>query len=173
MLFFRHLDFQPEQHLFFCLWLLCPFQCHSLQSNSKTENMLQCDAFPRRSHCSIGLRFHKSEIISCSKLFEKVDNAIYRVNHYPVDSAVCSVITYPLDSDLSGGQCYPAFEQLEPGVVQVKILHLTLGEIQSSTLSQFIRFTDWTDFHEKFFVKFHHDIPGIITNKSVSGNLDI
>ena len=34
---------------------------------------------------------------------QKVDNAIHRINHYPVDSVVCFVNTYPLDSDLSGG----------------------------------------------------------------------
>ena len=33
----------------------------------------------------------------------KVDNAIYRINHYPVDSAICFGNVYPLDSDLSGG----------------------------------------------------------------------
>ena len=33
----------------------------------------------------------------------KVDNAIHRINHYPVDSVVCFVNTYPRDSDLSGG----------------------------------------------------------------------
>ena len=33
---------------------------------------------------------------------QKVDNAIHRINHYPVDSVVCFVNTYPLDSDLSG-----------------------------------------------------------------------
>ena len=33
----------------------------------------------------------------------KVDNAIHRINHYPVDSVVFFVNTYPLDSDLSGG----------------------------------------------------------------------
>ena len=33
----------------------------------------------------------------------KVDNAIRRINHYPVDSVVCFVNTYPLDSDLSSG----------------------------------------------------------------------
>ena len=36
-------------------------------------------------------------------IVQKVDNAIHRINHYPVDSVVCLVITYPLDSDLSGG----------------------------------------------------------------------
>ena len=34
---------------------------------------------------------------------QKVDNAIHRINHYPVDSVVCFVNTYPLDTDLSGG----------------------------------------------------------------------
>ena len=33
----------------------------------------------------------------------KVDNAIHRINRYPVDSVVCFVNTYPLDTDLSGG----------------------------------------------------------------------
>ena len=28
----------------------------------------------------------------------KEDNAIHRINHYPVDSVVCFVNTYPLDS---------------------------------------------------------------------------
>ena len=44
----------------------------------------------------------------------KVDNAIHRINHYPVDSVVCFVYTYPLDNDLSVGLRYPAFEQLGP-----------------------------------------------------------
>ena len=47
---------------------------------------------------------------------QKVDNAIRRINHYPVDSVVCFVNTYPLDSDLSGGLRYPAFEQPGPVV---------------------------------------------------------
>ena len=34
---------------------------------------------------------------------QRVDNAIHRINHYPVDSIVCFTNTYPLDSDLSGG----------------------------------------------------------------------
>ena len=29
----------------------------------------------------------------------KVDNAIHRINHYPVDCVVCFVNTYPLVSD--------------------------------------------------------------------------
>ena len=34
---------------------------------------------------------------------QRVDNAIHRINRYPVDSVVCFANTYPLDSDLSGG----------------------------------------------------------------------
>ena len=34
---------------------------------------------------------------------QRLDNAIHRINYYPVDSVVCSVNTYPLDSNLSGG----------------------------------------------------------------------
>ncbi len=33
---------------------------------------------------------------------QKMDNAIHRINHYPVNSAVCFVNTYPLNSNLSG-----------------------------------------------------------------------
>ena len=38
-----------------------------------------------------------------ARVVRKVDNAIHRINHYPVDSGVCFVNTYPLNSDLSGG----------------------------------------------------------------------
>ena len=41
--------------------------------------------------------------ISPAPVVQKVDNAIHRINHYPVDSVVCFVKIYPLDSDLSGG----------------------------------------------------------------------
>ena len=42
---------------------------------------------------------------SCSpgSVVQKVDNAMHRINHYPVDSVVCFVNTYPLYSDLSSG----------------------------------------------------------------------
>jgi len=36
---------------------------------------------------------------SCSRL----DNAIHRINHYPVDTCKQNKPRYPLDSDLSGG----------------------------------------------------------------------
>ena len=34
---------------------------------------------------------------------QRMDNAMHRINHYPLDSLVCFANTYPLDSDLSGG----------------------------------------------------------------------
>ena len=34
-------------------------------------------------------------------MFQKVDNVIHRINHYPADNVVCFVKTYPLNSDLS------------------------------------------------------------------------
>ena len=34
---------------------------------------------------------------------QTVDNAIHRINHYPLDIAIDFAITYPADSDLSGG----------------------------------------------------------------------
>ena len=36
-------------------------------------------------------------------LIRMVDNAIHRINSYPLDSAVCFGNTYPMDSDISGG----------------------------------------------------------------------
>ena len=42
-------------------------------------------------------------LIVQAAVVQRLDNAIHRINHYPVDSVVCSVNTYPLDSDLSAG----------------------------------------------------------------------
>ena len=42
-------------------------------------------------------------VIYLAPVVQRLDNAIHRINHYPVDSVVCFVNTYPLDSDLSGG----------------------------------------------------------------------
>ena len=41
---------------------------------------------------------------------QTVDNAIHRINHYPLDSAIGFAMTYPQVSDLSGGSRYPSFE---------------------------------------------------------------
>ena len=42
---------------------------------------------------------------------QKVDNAIRRVNLYPLDNAVGLPDTYQLDTDLPSGQRYPNFNQ--------------------------------------------------------------
>ena len=48
--------------------------------------------------------FHETvRDVFLARAVQKVDNAIYRINHYPVDSVLCFVNTSPLDSDLSGG----------------------------------------------------------------------
>ena len=38
-----------------------------------------------------------------AQLFKKVDNAIYRINHYPADNVIGFPNTCSLDCDLSGG----------------------------------------------------------------------
>ena len=55
-----------------------------------------------------------------AQVVQTLDNAIHRINHYPVDSIIDFCNTYPLDSDLFGGKRYPTFEQPGPG------LHLDL-----------------------------------------------
>ena len=55
-------------------------------------------------------------ILDLAPVVQKVDNAIQRINLYPVDSAIGLPNTYLLDSDISGGQGYPTFEQLGPGL---------------------------------------------------------
>ena len=70
-------------------------------------------------------------------VFQRLDNAIHRINHCPADSVVCFVNTYPLDSDLSGGQCYPPFEQPGPELHQNQIL-LNLGIDTLTTASSFL-----------------------------------
>ena len=42
-------------------------------------------------------------LLNQAQIVRKLDNAIHRINNYPVDRVVCFVNTYPLDSDLSGG----------------------------------------------------------------------
>ena len=54
-------------------------------------------------------------MIYLAEVVQKVDNAIDRINLYPLYSAIGFPNTCPLDSDLSGGHCYPSFEQPGPG----------------------------------------------------------
>ena len=44
-----------------------------------------------------------------ARVFQKVDNAIHRINHYPVDSVVCFGNIYPLDSLI-----YPLDSVMQP-----------------------------------------------------------
>ena len=43
------------------------------------------------------------KLLKLAPVVQKVDNAIHRINHYPLDIAIAFAITYPVDSDLSGG----------------------------------------------------------------------
>ena len=45
---------------------------------------------------------YQSIINHLARVVQKLDNAIHRINRYPVDSVVRFVNTYPLDSYLSG-----------------------------------------------------------------------
>ena len=65
------------------------------------------------------LIFEPLQITHQAPVVRKVDNAIRRINHYPVDSVVCFVNTYPLDSDLSSGERYPDFEQPGPDLYEI------------------------------------------------------
>ena len=58
----------------------------------------------------------RHEDVELAPVVHKVDNAINRINLYPLDSAIgFSNIYHALDSDLSGGKRYPSFEQPGPG----------------------------------------------------------
>ena len=61
--------------------------------------------------------------ISLAPVVQKMDNAIHRINHYPLDSAIGFPNTSLVDSDLSGRYCYPTFEQLRPGVCRGLVKH--------------------------------------------------
>ena len=61
------------------------------------------------------VRRHQAPVV------QKVDNAIHRINHYPLDSALGFAMTYP------------SFEQLGPGVLvlspEVLLLNLVLTSV--------------------------------------------
>ena len=52
--------------------------------------------------------------IQLAPVVQRLDNAIHRINRYPMDKCWQSKPHYPLDSDLSIGQRYPHFEQPGP-----------------------------------------------------------
>ena len=66
------------------------------QSDNKCANMFL-------KHFPLYLRDLVIHMGDQAPVVQRVDNAIHRINHYPVDSVVCFANTYPLDSDLSGG----------------------------------------------------------------------
>ena len=53
-------------------------------------------------HTTVIIFLQLFKYISQAPIVQKVDNAIHRINHYPLDGAIGFGITYPLDSDLSG-----------------------------------------------------------------------
>ena len=52
---------------------------------------------------NIGSKLENVPNLNLDPVVQKVDNAIHRINHYPLDSAIDFHNTYPLDSDLFGG----------------------------------------------------------------------
>ena len=60
---------------------------------------------PSGDSCIIFVQFHSLvfNLKLLAPVVQKVDNAIHRINHYPLDIAIGFAITYPVDSDLSGG----------------------------------------------------------------------
>ena len=58
---------------------------------------------PPGNYIDIGYYFYKKDLKGMVPVVQKVDNAIHRINHYPVNSAIGFPNTYPWDSDLSVG----------------------------------------------------------------------
>ena len=61
---------------------------------------MRCKSFRYKSKYTF---YTGQQYNSQAPVVQRVDNAIHRINHYPVDSVVGFANTYPLDSDLSGG----------------------------------------------------------------------
>ena len=66
------------------------------------ENSLQV-IFSRISNRLASVVPRLDSAIHFGPVFQNVDNAIHRINVYPLNSAIGFPNTYPLDSDLSGG----------------------------------------------------------------------
>ena len=91
-----------------------------------------------------------SDDISQAPVVQKVDSAIYWINHYPVDSATGLRITYPLDSDISGGYTctcssiqllnnWGQIESLFPGYSKLSTRQTLLGLVMYPALLFFQR----------------------------------
>ena len=70
--------------------------------STTSATIIKClDSHFARYGVPVGLRTDNGS--NLAPVVQRVDNAIHRINHYPVDSLVCFPNTYPPDSDLSGG----------------------------------------------------------------------
>ena len=78
----------------------------------ETEHSVSCRASQLTGYSSIKNIFSVLSVDSSllifihvhqAPVFQRLDDAIHRINHYPADSVVCFGNTYPRDSDLSGG----------------------------------------------------------------------
>ena len=54
---------------------------------------------------TLNMLFNTHLKIKQAPVVRNMDNAIHRINHYPVDSAIGFCNVYPLDSGLSGPSC--------------------------------------------------------------------
>ena len=70
----------------------CCYEEHLKQKHAESRFLLQ--------YLSFVYEWRQNDL---APVVEKVDNAIHRINHYPLDIAIGFAITYPVDSDLSGG----------------------------------------------------------------------
>ena len=54
-----------------------------------------------RSRVLSGFKNSRNKLLP--PVVQKLDSAIYRINHYPTDTYYRNQLRYPVDSDLSGG----------------------------------------------------------------------
>ena len=75
------------------------FTTHNSRSLKEAFD-LDYEGYRRRNIHSLFFQF---VLIILVPVVQRVDNAVHRINYYPVDRVVCFASTYPLNSDLSGG----------------------------------------------------------------------
>ena len=61
-----------------------------------------------RSNNDSFCNFCRTKFALLASVVQMVDNAIHRINHYPLDNLIGFPDTYPLDNDLSGLSCSKA-----------------------------------------------------------------
>ena len=106
------------------------------------------------------------------------DNAIHRINHYPVDCKVCFVSTYSLDSDLSGVKVLaPSFSVASYNTPFILPSHL----LRNSSYMNFFRiqcniilykYTHTYFFHFPFILLIFFRVPGCSGMFHVPGFID-